>query len=160
MNPYTVPALVIGGGIIALAVLVTTVRAILAERIRDGDPYEPRHNHRARHTHRLPVAGGQLKLEPESPVAPMLIGQPGPDDDWWDQAAPDSWRGPRWHPAPGNAAAAGAPDDPGGPCPDCQHWVCGCDPHIDTTGVQPHAVLTWGMSAPEKAAELAAEYMP
>ena len=145
MNPYTTPALVIGA-VFALAIIGITLYAILTER---GDV--PRHRHQPRHSHRAAPFADPADLADQ-------------DGDWWDQAPPsDPPPAPTWDATPAAAARlldALRESDATLPCPGCGHWVCGCETHIDTTGVQPHAVLTWGMTAPEKAAELAAEYMP
>ena len=147
MNPYTTPALVIGA-VFAVAIIGVTLYAILTER---GDV--PRHRHQPRHSHRaVPFAdpadhadqdgAGYVGALLEEPASAELDDQAG---DWWDQAPP---------PPPAASWEATAP------CPECQHCVCGCDQKIETTGVQPHAVNTWGGTAMQIADRLASEYMP
>ena len=163
MNPYTVPALVIGA-VFAAAIIGITLYAILTER---GDT--PRHRHQPRHSHRaVPFADPADHADPDGAgYVGALLEEPASADhddhagDWWDQAPPPPPPAPTWDATPEAAArileALRDPDDT--PCPDCGHWVCGCDPHIDTTGVQPHAVLTWGGTPEQVTSQLAAEYL-
>ena len=141
-NPWTIPALVIGA-VFALAIIGVTVYAILTER---GDT--PRHRHRPRHTHRAaPCADPADHADPDGAgYVGQLLEDRGPaDDDWWKQTAPP--------PPAATWERAGDPDPHGG------GWACGCEPEIDTTGVQPHAVLTWGMTPEQVTDQLAAEYL-
>ena len=159
-NPWTLPALVIGA-VFAAAIIGVTVYAIITER---GDV--ARHRHQPRHTHRaVPFADPADHSDPDGGgyVGQLLQARALTDDDWWDQAPPPP-PAPTWDATPAAAArlleALRGPDDPlSEPCPECQHWVCGCDTHIDTTGVQPHAVLTWGMTPEQVTSKLAAEYL-
>ena len=147
-NPWTLPALVIGG-VFALAIIAITVYAIVTER---GDV--ARHRHSPRHSHRAaPFADPADHADPDGTgyVGQLLdarqLAAADHDDqagDWWDQAPPPP-------PAPAWEATA--------PCPECHHCICGCDPHIDTTGVQPHAVLTWGATPAQITDQLAQEYL-
>lgn len=175
-NPYAVPAIV-AGAVMIIACITGLLWVSYAQR-----PAAGRH---ARHPEPVPFADPADTSDPdgagyvgqltEPPAGPAWPDEDEPDAGWWAQHAPppavEVLTGPdrriaqtaqltlgvlervrdRLLEIPPDGTTATFTPAPGVTMPASD------DP--DTTGVQPHAVTTWGKTAAALAEELAAKYL-
>lgn len=176
-NPYVIPSVIVLAMVVVwLAVYIPFTCARQPAAGRHARPHHGRHEFADAADRDDPDGAGYVSQLLTDAAAAWQVTSMG-DADWWEQEPPPALvevlTGPATRIRHDSALTLGVlarvrdklrelddDSEPGEACPACRHWICVCgDGEPDSTLTDLHAVTTWGMTAKQKADELAAKYL-